>query len=111
MWAFGGYPCGEYPDLTIAREAYVLSVDSNEKTMADKGYKDSIFFILPDDKNKYQHKLIMSRHETVNKRIRQFKILQQTFRNSIKKHPIVFHAVINITQLIIKNEDPLFNII
>lgn len=64
VWANGGYPCGIYSDLLLARESYIFSVGAGERTMADKGYKDTIFFILPDDGNQSIHKLIISRHET-----------------------------------------------
>lgn len=80
-------------------------------TLADKGYNDSKFFILPNDENSIMHKRIMSRHETINKRIRQFKILNDVFRHDIQYHPIVFHAIINVTQLMLKNGEPLFNIV
>lgn len=110
MWKHGGYACGEYPDLKLARDAYTLSVNPGEMTLADKGYRDSNFFLLPTQINGLQHKQIMSRHETVNKRVRQFKILQETFRHLLEKHPTVFHAVVNITQLIIENGEPLFSV-
>lgn len=77
-------------------------------TLADKGYRDSKFFLLPNQTNCHTHKIIMSRHETVNKRLRHYKILKDTFRNSIEKHPTVFHAVVNLTQLSIENGEPLF---
>lgn len=111
VWKNGGYPCGTYPDLKLAREAYTLSVLPGEKTMADKGYNDDSFFILPNPNNSIFHKRIMSRHETVNKRIRQFKILKDTFRHSIIKHTIVFNSVVNLTQLMIENGEPLFPIV
>lgn len=110
VWSFGGYPCGAYTDLKLARESYVFSVNRGEKTLADKIYKDATFFILPNDDNKDIHSRIMSRHETVNKRLRQFNILKNTFRHDISKHPIVFHSVVNLTQLIIQNGQPLFNV-
>lgn len=110
VWKFGGYPCGEFSDLKLAREAYVYSVNPGERTLADKGYKDSMFFILPNEINSRQHKLIMSRHETVNKRVRHFKILKECFRNSVELHPIVFNAVLNLTQLQIENGEPLFDV-
>lgn len=110
IWAFGGYPCGLYPDLKLARETYVHSVGAGEKTMADKAYKDDNFFILPNDHNHTLHKLIMSRHETVNKRLKQFRILKHEFRHSLDKHPMVFHAVANVTQLMLQNGEPLFTI-
>lgn len=111
VWANGGYPCGEFPDLKLAHESYLLSINPGELTIADKGYKDSRFFILKNANNHQQHSLIMARHETVNKRMKQFKILKYPFRNALVKHPIVFHAVANITQLAIKNGQPLFSAI
>lgn len=72
VWKHEGYPCGPYTDIIIAREAYVLSVDVGEKTLADNGYRDQTFFILPNCNNKDTHGRIMARHETVNKRMKQF---------------------------------------
>lgn len=78
--------------------------------MADKGYNDPQFFLLPNENNTRLHKLILSRHETVNKRLKQFKILKETYRHPLEKHPTVFHAVTNVTQLLINNDEPLFKI-
>lgn len=110
VWKHGGYPCGKFPDLQLAREAYIYSVRAGEKTMADKGYNDRNYFILKTDENKILHRRIMARHETVNKRIRQFNVLKHPFRNNIQKHPLVFHAVVNITELMIENGEALFSI-
>lgn len=109
VWAYGGYPCGEFNDLKLARELYMPSVNKGEKTLADKVYKDKDFFILPNAVNRVTHNRIMARHETVNKRIRHFKILKKTFRHELTKHPMVFHAVVNITQIIFENGEPLFS--
>jgi len=110
VWVNGGYPCGLYPDLKLARESYVFSVGVGERTLADKGYKDSTFFILPNPENSALHDKVMSRHETVNKRLKQFKILKEEFRHSLHKHPMVFHAVANVTQLMMENGEPLFSV-
>lgn len=110
VWVNGGYPCGEYSDLKLAREAYVLAVNRGELTLGDKGYNDRALFILPSENNASYHKFIMSRHETVNKRIRQFNILKNSYRNARANHPMVFNAVVNVTQLIIENGEPLFNV-
>lgn len=110
VWVNGGYPCGEYSDLKLAREAYVMFVEPVEKTFTDKGYRDQNFFILPNLNNKTIHGLIMARHETINRRMKQFQALKQVFRHSIDKHPMVFNAVANLTQLMIENGEPLFAI-
>lgn len=33
VWKNGGYPCGAYPDLKLAREAYVGSINKDEMTL------------------------------------------------------------------------------
>lgn len=43
VWMHGGYPCGEWPDLKIARESYVHMLHPKERSIADKGYKDEFF--------------------------------------------------------------------
>ncbi len=110
VWAHGGYPCGLYTDLVLAREAFILNLKKDEKAMADKVYKDPLSFILPTPQNKGLHGVIMARHEHVNGRIKQFEILNQRFRNQLEKHPIVFHAVVNVTQLMLENGHPLFSV-
>lgn len=110
VWAHGGFPCGAYPDLKLAKELFVEFLDEGERVMADRGYNDRQFFILPDLQNSSRHKLIMGRHETVNKRIKQFQVLNQKFRHEKSLHGKCFHAVVNITQIIIKNEEPLFSV-
>lgn len=110
VWKHGGYPCGEFPDLKLAREAYVHSVNVGEKTLADKGYRDANFFIQPTANTQGTHGILMARHETVNKRIKQFKALKYSFRHDLRKHPIVFSAVVNATQLMLQNGAPLFRV-
>jgi hypothetical protein len=107
VWLHGGFPCGEYPDLRIARELIVTFINSNEKILADKGYRDRRYFINPTC---LQHKQYLARHEIMNHRLKQFKILSERYRHPLRKHPICVHAVGNITQLIVKNEEPLFEI-
>lgn len=110
MWAYGGYPCGPYPDLTLARVLFIDFLEPNERSMADNGYQDATHFLLPNNTNGKRHKYIMSRHETINKRIKQFKVLSETFRHDLALHKLCFHAIINLTQLTIKYEEPLFPI-
>lgn len=111
VWKFGGYPAGLYPDLKLSRELYVHQVMPGELTFADKGYSDDEYFIRPCDTNSVGHKFIMSRHETVNKRLRQFKVLSNIFRHDRAKHHKCFNAVVNITGLVIKLEEPLFSVL
>ena len=51
---------------------------------------------------------VRSRHETVNKRFKQWGILRQVFRHDLANHRNVFAASCVVTQLAIENGDPLF---
>ena len=55
-WAHSGYPCGEYPDLKLAREAFVMALLVGERSMVDKGYGDDMYFFQPNDTNRKKHK-------------------------------------------------------
>jgi len=111
VWVNGGYPCGEYPDLKLARESYLEFIEEHERTVADNTYQDE-HFIYP---KRYPHartriKQILARHETVNKRMKQWGCLNQRFRHRIVLHPICicFRAVANLTQLMILLGETLF---
>lgn len=106
VWASGGFPCGEWPDLKIAKDLY-LKYASNEVTLADKGYRLNNFFKNPSNA---KQKRILARHETFNGRLKEFAILNNRFRNSLKKHPMVFHALTNVLQVSISNGERLFEL-
>lgn len=106
VWASGGFPCGEWPDFAIAKNLY-LYYAKDEVTLADKGYRFKHYFKQPS--NNSEHSLL-ARHETLNGRLKHFEILNQRFRNDLKKHPPVFHACVNIIQICIQNGERLFEI-
>lgn len=111
VWAYGGKPCGEYPDLKLARELLIEMLEFNEKVVADKGYNDRNFFITPNTHPPYpQIAVILARHETVNSRMKQWNCLSSRFRHPLHKHPACFHAVVNIVKLLCDNGEPLFDI-
>jgi hypothetical protein len=110
VWANGPYPCGRWPDLSIARDCYVNIIDDGEMTVADLGYRDSRYFITPNRENSSIHKKVMARHETVNRRMKQFNVLGQVFRHPLHKHARCFRAVLNITQISIRNGEALYDL-
>ncbi|ETV85559.1 hypothetical protein H257_03267 [Aphanomyces astaci] len=112
VWVNGGLPCGEWPDLRLARDSYISMVRRGELTLGDKGYNDPNYFIYPCPQlqNPRRHKDIMARHEIVNKRMKQFSVLSRVFRYSIDLHPKCFHAVANLTQLSMENGEPLYQV-
>lgn len=84
------------------RDAYTSMVQANEMTVADEGYRDRNYFIYNKD--------IMARHETVNRRLKQFSVLNQKFRHQRHLHPQCLHAVANLTQLMIANGERLYDL-
>jgi hypothetical protein len=111
VWFNGGVPCGEWPDLRLARNAFTAMLDAGERALADKGYNDRNCFIIPiEGEERPDQKAIMARHETVNRRLKQFGILQKVYRHNLRKHPQCFRAVLNLTELMIENGEPLYDI-
>lgn len=106
VWASGGFPCGEWNDLKIAKDLY-LKYAKKEITLADKGYRLKPYFKQPSSAIE---KRILPRHETLNSRIKEFSIMSNRFRYPLKKHPMVFHAVINVLQVSISNGERLFDL-
>ena len=78
--------------------------DANEKAEADLGYRGEpntvrhphVFISKSDIKAK---KMSRGRHETINRRMKQFNCLSQTFRHHVNNHQDVFQAVAVITQI------------
>jgi hypothetical protein len=82
-----------------------------EKVEADKGYRgEPHYVILPSGENDAAQRA-RSRHETVNKRFKQWGSLHRVFRHHLGKHQAVFFAVATITQLAIENGEPLFDVL
>lgn len=110
VWAHGGLPCGEWPDLRLARHAIIHALLPAETIIADRGYNDPNYFDFPNGNAADQQKRqILARHETVNRRIKQFSYcMSSRFRHSLQLHPRFFHAVVNVTQLMIESGEPLY---
>jgi hypothetical protein len=108
VWAHEGLPCGEWPDLRLARDAFIHHLNSGEEALADKGYQDQHYFENPEgDQRK---KRILARHEAVNGRIKQFCCMKDRFNPALFLYPCFFHAVINLTQLMIANGESMYAI-
>ena len=114
VWINGPYPCGEWPDLRIARESIIYELDDNEFFLADGGYHDrNQYSVTPTGGNQFsdrQKAVARARHESINKSLKSFDILKQKFRHPLDKHNTVFNSVANVTQLRIMNGDFIFNV-
>ena len=107
VWVNGPFPCGEWNDLKIALSDLVHNFVGDERAVADRGYKghpqyfDTPWRYLDNDEQKRRKALARARHECVNRRFKQWRILHDVFRHAIPKHGVVFMAVANIEQVLI----------
>jgi len=120
VWINGPFKAGSWHDIEVFRAGLkpkLQNENKGERVEADSGYIGEPRFIdVPidmvgrDRAQKRRKDLVRSRHETCNKRFKQFKCLKETFRHPIEKHADVFYAIAVITQLAIENGYPLFQV-
>ena len=104
-------------DILIFRDSLISYLAPNERVEADDGYvgespqyvKCPAGFTNPEETLGMQSR-VRQRHETVNKRFKQWGCLLNRFRHGIRKHGDVFRTVVVITQLAIENGKPLFDV-
>ena len=114
----GPFPCGLFPDLKFFMECGIKdNLDNGERVEADDGYAgaDPEFTktrsgIFHPTAAASVRNTVCARHETVNKRLKQFAALSNVWRHNISKHSTAFHAVALVTQISIENGEPLFEI-
>ena len=108
VWTNGPFACGEWNDLRIARSALIYELDEEEKALADGGYNDGgIFFETPTGHNNFDQRMkakARARHECVNRRFKQWGILQNRFRSGVEQHGVIFMAIANITNMQLAGE-------
>jgi hypothetical protein len=99
----GPFLCGDWPDLRIARRWLHRRLEGNEFYLADAGYlcgtgpAISRRSIPADRRSEFD--ALMARHETINRRFKEFAILGTKYRNEEEKHGEVFHCVTVLVQI------------
>jgi DDE superfamily endonuclease len=115
VWTNGPFPAGQ-SDLAVFRKVGGLKsiMPDGMKLIADNGYQGEPIISTP---NEFDTPVVKSfkeraraRHETFNKRIKEFKILDERFRHGVDKHKIIFEAICVITQYDMENGRPLFDV-
>ena len=111
VWVNGPFPCGQWPDIKIALSDLVHNFVGDERAVADSGYRGHRnYFETPwrhlDNVHQCQLKaLARARHECINRRFKQWRILHDVFRHAVVKHGVVFMAVANIEQVLIQQNE------
>lgn len=114
VWINGPFRCGQN-DVNITRTALLGALDYGESAVADSGYVGEPHHIRTpqvgtEDEQAMQDKA-RARHETVNKRLKDFKVLgPNRFRHDPIFHSSCFRAVAVITQLSFENGAPPFQV-
>jgi DDE superfamily endonuclease len=116
MWIKGPKPAAT-KDITMTREpdGILGKIPDGKKIIGDKAYRgepDKISAPNPHDSlvsSTYKSRA-RSRHETFNKRIKDFQIISQPFRNMLDKHQIAFEAICVLVQYDIETDNPLFDV-
>jgi len=117
VWVNGPFACGVYNDWTIFNQFGLKdALDLNERVEADDGYRggDPEYCKTPsgvfhDRERQAARRRVMGRQETVNKKLKEWQILNNVFRHDIKKHSMVFRAIVVITQVRINNGEKLYS--
>jgi hypothetical protein len=114
VWINGPFPAGAYSDVNIARRSLVHFLHHNEYYIADGGYRDGYqWSVTPTGRSSYRDRqmgVVRSRHETINSRLKGWKVLSALFRHPLEKHSAAFRAVANIVQLGLQTDRPAFEV-
>jgi hypothetical protein len=117
VWINGPYEPGIWNDIAIFRNALLTELDEGERVEADDGYRGEAprYIKCPASigsvaQMEAQAAFVRRRHETINKRFKQWGILKQVYRGDITRHGQVFRTVGIITPLAIENGEPLFQV-
>jgi hypothetical protein len=103
VWVKGPFKCGKWPDVKIFKTFLMQRLADDEMVEADKGYRGrNIKARTPDDcvsqVDRAAKVRALMRHETVNRRLKQWGCMQQRWRHAREKHKIAFCAVVVCTQ-------------
>lgn len=107
----GPFRAGEMPDIKIFRRCLKAKLDRanrfcKEKVEADDGYRGEPYYIsLPNElggggeRQRKAKTVARQRQETINRKFKEWKILQSRYRHDVKFHKTVFRAIATITQI------------
>ena len=115
VWINGPFPCGRWPDINIFRRNLIHMLLPGKMVEADEGCRGERRRVRTTKHyaswaDYYAKKAARARHETCNKRLKQWKILKQVHRHDRDKHASVFAAVAVCTQISLENGEPLYEV-
>ena len=113
-WIGGGIRAGQCNDLQLAERSFVTRLLPNERVVADKIYTSNKTFIGPPKRGHHKHgkllKKIMARHENINKRFKDYKLVKKRWRHDWRKHNLTILAIGQIVQFRILTGEPMADV-
>lgn len=115
VWIHGPFRCGEWNDMKIFRHSLINMLQDGERVETDKGYRGAPTATRPPDLNNPEkiatmRETVGRRHETVNRRFKQFRCMKVVWRHSLDFHSASFRAVAVLTQLAFDDGEELFEV-
>ena len=103
VWVHGPFPAGDFPDIEIFRLGLKELLVGNERVECDAGYGGDDQCRTPNDYDnndqwRYQKGKVRARHEQINGKLKEFKILSYPFRHDKNFHHLAFNAVVAVVQ-------------
>lgn len=110
----GPFLCGTWTDLGISREWLNTRLRPNEYYLADKGYRfHPSPAIMCDDlprERRAEFRTLMARHETINRRFKEFAVLGSRYRHEEQKHGEIFRCIAVLVQIDIEHGNLSFEV-
>ena len=116
VWIHGPFPPGEWNDITIFRHSLITFLQPGERVETDKGYRgeNPAHTRIPDlndtDEVAAMRSRVGLRHETINKRFKQFNCLKNVWKHDLRFHSASFRAVAVVTQLLLDDGEVVFEV-
>jgi hypothetical protein len=117
MWVNGPYAAGKYTDIKIFHRGLAHWLDEHERVEADNGYIGEALqkvkcpgCALNPTENQAMQNPVQSRHESLNRRLKNWAILMSLYRHDLMGHGNVFWAIAVIMQISINVGEKLFEV-
>jgi len=114
VWTNGPFKAGRHDVKIFKEDGLMAKIPPGKRVVANRGYRGAPEVVsfrndLDTDEVKEFKRRTLSRHETFNNRLHNFKALQDMFRHPFEKQSIAYNAVIVICSLELASS-PLFDV-
>ena len=116
-WDFWAKPGGENDKTLLEESGGLEKIPIGKLAIVDRGYinqrnKDKLSWPNLYDSpevNNFKSRVRL-RHETFNRRLKDFNMLSERFQHNLDKHKAAFEAIVVIVQYQMDNGSPIFDV-